>query len=105
MTSDLGRVTTHLNILKFQNLIIAVTSDLGRVTTTLPLAGCSANGDCGDVRSRTSYNHLAFAHTYLRKIAVTSDLGRVTTLIGFFIFLGSIIAVTSDLGRVTTPTI
>ena len=78
-----------------------VTSDLGRVTTTLPMVGITALdcGDvrsrtsynnavkslskplhCGDVRSRTSYNCIASADVNPLNIVVTSDLGRVTTL-------------------------
>ena len=37
--------------------------------------------DCGDVRSRTSYNPLTILYVWSYFIVVTSDLGRVTTLI------------------------
>ena len=55
VTFDLGRVTTYHP--RYQGFYprIAVTFDLGRVTTSrvvLLSPGCN----CGDVRSRTSYN-------------------------------------------------
>ena len=54
VTSDLGRVTTSYYF-KPSISAIVVTSDLGRVTTMKELQpGESKN--CGDVRSRTSYN-------------------------------------------------
>ena len=82
--------------------IIAVTFDLGRVTTShsKPSANFAVNcGDvrsrtsynysrlkieahtlnCGDVRSRTSYNFIVQLRINLSHIAVTFDLGRVTT--------------------------
>ena len=40
--------------------------------------------DCGDVRSRTSYNNVPYLDTFLKRIAVTFDLGRVTTLAHLF---------------------
>ena len=78
-----------------------VTSDLGRVTTStiLPLQYVM---DCGDVRSRTSYNSQSVRIQDAEVIVVTSDLGRVTTpsLLGYMML--RFIVVTSDLGRVTT---
>ena len=58
--------------------MIVVTSDLGRVTTlSQTLMYCLM--DCGDVRSRTSYNSTINAVITHTMIVVTSDLGRVTT--------------------------
>ena len=37
--------------------------------------------DCGDVRSRTSYNDVPSALVTVTVIVVTSDLGRVTTIV------------------------
>ena len=78
-----------------------VTSDLGRVTTVyqqipLPLL------NCGDVRSRTSYNVANSSGKGRIKIVVTSDLGRVTTVNLSLVEFDEEIVVTSDLGRVTT---
>ena len=79
-----------------------MTSDLGRVTTTMKFSKYYNNADCGDVRSRTSYNKDS-EHTLQRVgIAVTSDLGRVTTARPYPARKLMCIAVTSDLGRVTT---
>ena len=61
--------------------------------------------DCGDVRSRTSYNVAIAMIAKPMFIAVTFDLGRVTTGKLLFVILGVTIAVTSDLGRVTTSTV
>ena len=125
MTSDLGRVTTFGDLPSKIPTLIAVTSDLGRVTTYISiysfvyLYNCgdvrsrtSYNRECcdylrftihcGDVRSRTSYNFKLSLQTLPTVIAVTSDLGRVTTDKYFFPKLNAGIAVTSDLGRVTT---
>ena len=56
-----------------------VTSDLGRVTTLYLLILLIKLKNCGDVRSRTSYNRFASRSKRLALIVVTSDLGRVTT--------------------------
>ena len=58
--------------------------------------------DCGDVRSRTSYNNLTRTPVNALIIVVTSDLGRVTTIYYKCLLNASKIVVTSDLGRVTT---
>ena len=55
VTSDLGRVTTLRRRGK-DRCEIAVTSDLGRVTTKVSLMVVVTEFNCGDVRSRTSYN-------------------------------------------------
>ena len=55
-----------------------VTSDLGRVTTDSSTV-IEQSTDCGDVRSRTSYNDLFSFDNEFIAIVVTSDLGRVTT--------------------------
>ena len=57
---------------------IVVTSDLGRVTTSI-LKESLLSFDCGDVRSRTSYNLNPRRLSFSTHIVVTSDLGRVTT--------------------------
>ncbi len=102
-----------------------VTSDLGRVTTHLAFAHTYLRKDCGDVRSRTSYNGPKSPLIIVHLIVVTSDLGRVTTLVLLMLWLWlycgdvrsrtsynhevlasserDLIVVTSDLGRVTTP--
>ena len=56
VTSDLGRVTTNLQADHLHSCKIVVTSDLGRVTTFTFIVS-QRRSDCGDVRSRTSYNH------------------------------------------------
>ena len=78
MTFDLGRVTTIKPCLIAQTPLIAVTFDLGRVTTTRTLR-CRVRLNCGDVRSRTSYNPNHKLSVRPHNIAVTFDLGRVTT--------------------------
>ena len=81
-----------------------MTSDLGRVTTYIFLL-LKWKVDCGDVRSRTSYNEHILCQLLQAHIAVTSDLGRVTT-VGYVTGINKVqIAVTSDLGRVTTSNI
>ena len=55
VTFDLGRVTTPRFCLFDCFIFIVVTFDLGRVTTLLKFQLLLYN-DCGDVRSRTSYN-------------------------------------------------
>ena len=55
VTSDLGRVTTAQKKAMQQQALIVVTSDLGRVTT-LTFSFFAYYINCGDVRSRTSYN-------------------------------------------------
>ena len=55
-----------------------VTFDLGRVTTNQILLKSDAL-DCGDVRSRTSYNTMSKIKDCKLEIVVTFDLGRVTT--------------------------
>ena len=79
VTFDLGRVTTSCKILSELIRSIVVTFDLGRVTTAraTPLEG---NTDCGDVRSRTSYNLSTVSIISSAIIVVTFDLGRVTTI-------------------------
>ena len=77
-----------------------MTSDLGRVTTNC-IAPAESFCNCGDVRSRTSYNPAIPNSRNENKIAVTSDLGRVTTQLEV-LTTPQAIAVTSDLGRVTT---
>ena len=59
---------------------IVVTSDLGRVTTTFAKVGF-VDENCGDVRSRTSYNASTTLEPEALNIVVTSDLGRVTTTV------------------------
>ena len=90
VTSDLGRVTTFFKCFRCLSFGIVVTSDLGRVTT----AECKflkIKLDCGDVRSRTSYNSQQFDEKMAELIVVTSDLGRVTTLANdFFVFYSSL---------------
>ena len=101
-----------------------VTSDLGRVTTSGAKLG-HRQLNCGDVRSRTSYNFDVSRPSALQAIVVTSDLGRVTTKshsnlelegydcgdvrsrTSYNIIVNKYkssahIVVTSDLGRVTT---
>ena len=78
-----------------------VTSDLGRVTTSNQ-AFLADSDNCGDVRSRTSYNVAHHDNPSVLKIVVTSDLGRVTTALEKPFNRASCIVVTSDLGRVTT---
>ena len=58
--------------------------------------------DCGDVRSRTSYNSATAFAAIASLIVVTSDLGRVTTFFHESAEQKPFIVVTSDLGRVTT---
>ena len=79
VTSDLGRVTTSSYPISIFTSLIVVTSDLGRVTTNDILKNDTAI-DCGDVRSRTSYNLKTLSMYTSSSIVVTSDLGRVTTL-------------------------
>ena len=79
-----------------------VTSDLGRVTTLYLLILLIKLKNCGDVRSRTSYNSLKEIASTQIKIVVTSDLGRVTTIYLVAHYRSELIVVTSDLGRVTT---
>ena len=79
VTSDLGRVTTDSYYISLLGSIIVVTSDLGRVTTTL-VSNLRDFVNCGDVRSRTSYNIGVIDFTLEDKIVVTSDLGRVTII-------------------------
>ena len=57
-----------------------MTFDLGRVTTIENVISM-IEINCGDVRSRTSYNFTSFSENTKAKIAVTFDLGRVTTKI------------------------
>ena len=78
MTSDLGRVTTLHAEGNLPILNIVVTSDLGRVTTYWEKYELELD-NCGDVRSRTSYNQSLKKKRSQRPIVVTSDLGRVTT--------------------------
>ena len=78
-----------------------MTFDLGRVTTE-PKEQRLVSKDCGDVRSRTSYNSYLKSRLAVPKIAVTFDLGRVTTITIFSSPNLFHIAVTFDLGRVTT---
>ena len=78
-----------------------MTSDLGRVTTLI-LCASHTLLNCGDVRSRTSYNKKRWPVLEYQPIAVTSDLGRVTTHEVVTGATRAQIAVTSDLGRVTT---
>ena len=80
VTSDLGRVTTIGLLLLLKQKGIVVTSDLGRVTTRVIEYSVHIPIDCGDVRSRTSYNIVSLSFIKLKLIVVTSDLGRVTTL-------------------------
>ena len=78
VTFDLGRVTTKSSS-NFESIIaIVVTFDLGRVTTFLNILKCKCI-NCGDVRSRTSYNWLRICKRLTALIVVTFDLGRVTT--------------------------
>ena len=103
MTSDLGRVTTYISIYSFVYLYNC--GDV-RSRTSYNRECCDYlrfTIHCGDVRSRTSYNFKLSLQTLPTVIAVTSDLGRVTTDKYFFPKLNAGIAVTSDLGRVTTP--
>ena len=79
MTFDLGRVTTIADATMVAIAVIAVTFDLGRVTTKQIKADLKSI-NCGDVRSRTSYNINSSGATVMTQIAVTFDLGRVTTL-------------------------
>ena len=79
VTFDLGRVTTFASSLMFSSILIVVTFDLGRVTTFVT-ASASLELDCGDVRSRTSYNALLILNVDVFMIVVTFDLGRVTTI-------------------------
>ena len=78
-----------------------MTFDLGRVTTQTSISQRTVT-DCGDVRSRTSYNIFFCVISLLIDIAVTFDLGRVTTWLSIFATSFLLIAVTFDLGRVTT---
>ena len=55
VTSDLGRVTTKDCKAITCLILIVVTSDLGRVTT-IAFNQVTKFFNCGDVRSRTSYN-------------------------------------------------
>ena len=57
VTFDLGRVTTAIPSSLNDNVLIVVTFDLGRVTTSLKLTIFLIALNCGDVRSRTSYNY------------------------------------------------
>ena len=82
VTSDLGRVTTSHAIFHSIGSIV-VTSDLGRVTTIWHML-IPNEYDCGDVRSRTSYNDRTQSSHSWCEIVVTSDLGRVTTSIRLF---------------------
>ena len=81
VTSDLGRVTTTLNHMPELSRQIVVTSDLGRVTTQAQKRA-HKRLNCGDVRSRTSYNTALALVEPVLGIVVTSDLGRVTTVYG-----------------------
>ena len=58
--------------------------------------------NCGEVRSRTSYNLRELGIAGFCAIVVTSDLGRVTTPTVGVVTVAVVIVVTSDLGRVTT---
>ena len=62
VTFDLGRVTTSLQTLPTVGVLIVVTFDLGRVTTpkTFP---ADRRSNCGDVRSRTSYNTILIKYS------------------------------------------
>ena len=78
-----------------------VTSDLGRVTTVINLLA-SFFKDCGDVRSRTSYNFI-----FIALIKNPFNCGDVRSRTSYNKIKGRIappivIVVTSDLGRVTT---
>ena len=78
-----------------------VTFDLGRVTTFKD-SDITLQRDCGDVRSRTSYNDTLGSIAKATLIVVTFDLGRVTTLTHGCYNNTPNIVVTFDLGRVTT---
>ena len=67
VTSDLGRVTTTAAITLAALARIVVTSDLGRVTTLISFHEAK-NINCGDVRSRTSYNGAFQFSIYLAKL-------------------------------------
>ena len=79
VTFDLGRVTTVTDNNEAFKAAIVVTFDLGRVTTYF-VRTIIVSKNCGDVRSRTSYNFHEWMKSCGLEIVVTFDLGRVTTL-------------------------
>ena len=83
-------------------VFIVVTFDLGRVTTAVLADSDMFSSNCGDVRSRTSYNIFIKTSCSHNKIVVTFDLGRVTTKRALAMIIARAIVVTFDLGRVTT---
>ena len=101
VTFDLGRVTT----LRIEQSHEVLNCGDVRSRTSYNSSNCqviSSQSYCGDVRSRTSYNLSISLRCVVLSIVVTFDLGRVTTAAIASLYFFHLIVVTFDLGRVTT---